>query len=386
MRPSTHTLVAAAAISLLAAGCTSSTEPFVDPGALAAAQTFDRIADSLSNADAEPPVSSAYREVARVVRRGSALSSVIIAVDGAPAEYLATALSFDQNYCPPGAYCALSFVYLPPVNSVIAWQRSDPRRIVQLTADADMAIGTTMPGYTDLAPFRHRATLTYLDGTGGIYLGTGGTQAITVTPSEQTCASPTAPPEASYTLPPVQCRLATFDVSFTGTVQPPPFDLRRNTASGTHTIAMAAQTVSGVQLSAVGCGACDLNAPPLSPPIAIDATSRVLQPTLTATASGRDVTLTFTVKNVSAAAVQLDFTSAQQYDFIVRNVATGAKVWQWSATMSFAATLTSRTLAPGETAAFTEQWHAPAAGMYGVEALLTSRSHLALAYVPINVP
>jgi hypothetical protein len=383
MRNSLHTLVAAAVVALLAAGCTSSTEPRVDPDALAAAATFDRIADSLSTAGADAGVSSAYREVASVLRRGPGLSPVTISVDGAPAEYLATGLSFDRNYCPPQAVCPS--IYFPSVNSVIAWQRSDPRRIVQLTADADMAIGATTPGYTDLYPFRQRATITYLDGTGGVYLGTGGTQAITVTPGEEACAAPTAPPEASYTLPPIRCRLATFDVAFDGTVQPPPFDLRRNTASGTHTIAMAAQTVSGVQLSTAGCATCGLNAPPLRPPITIDANSSVLQPTLTATASGRDVTLTFTVKNVSAAPVQLDFNSAQQYDFIVRNVATGAAVWQWSATMGFAAVLTSRTLAPGEAAVYAEHWQATAAGTYGVQALLTTRSLQAAAYAPVAV-
>jgi hypothetical protein len=286
MRNPTRTFAAATVAALLAAaGCTSSTEPFRDPGTLAAADAFDRIADSLSTAGAEPRLSTSYREVARMVRRGPTLSSVVVSVDGVPAEYLATAVSFDQNYCPPGAVCALAFVYWPPLNSVIAWQRSDPRRIMQLTADGDAPIGTT-PGYTYTGPLFRRTALVYLDGAGGVYVGARGAQSIKATPSDEPCAAPTAPLGASYVMPPIQCTRATFDVSFDATVQPPSFDLRGSTASGTHTVAMTAQTVSGTRLFGPTCsGGCIGDTPLMRPPIAIDANSSVLQPALRAIAT-----------------------------------------------------------------------------------------------------
>jgi hypothetical protein len=382
MRNSSRTLAATAVLSLLAAGCTSSTEPFVDPGALAAAETFDRIADSLTTAGVDAGVSSAYHELARVVRTGSGLTSVIISVDGTPAEYLATAQSFDQNYCPPRAVCAL--IYRPPLNSVIAWQRSDPRRIVQLTADASFPIGSVPPGALD--PFLSRATLTFFDGAGGVFLGTGGTQSITVTPTDEPCVIPNQRVEAIYVMPPVSCTRADFTVSFDGTVQPPPFALRKNTATGSHTISMTAQSVSGMRLAFLFCPTCGADAPPLRPPVTISATSSVLQPTLRATASATAVTLTFTVTNTSLAPVKLDFNSGQEYDFLVRSAASGALVWQWSRDMGFTLALTSRTLAAGETATYVEHWTPTAPGAYTAQALLTSSSHRATSHAGFTVP
>jgi len=185
--------------------------------------------------------------------------------------------------------------------------------------------------------------------------------------------------------PAVQCTRADFTVSFAGTVQPPPFALRNNTASGTHTISMSPQSVSGMHLAFAYCTACDAP-PPLMPPVAISPTSSVLQPTLRAIASATDVALTFTVTNTSAAPVQLNFNSGQQYDFIVRSAATGAVVWQWSHEMGFTLALTSRTLGPGESATYTEHWKPTASGWYSAQALLTSSSHRATASTPFNVP
>jgi hypothetical protein len=176
-----------------------------------------------------------------------------------------------------------------------------------------------------------------------------------------------------------------LSVSFAGTVQPPPFALRKNTASGSHTISMSAQSVTGTRLAFLYCGTCGAP-PPLRPPVTIGASSSVLQPALRATASAADVTLTFTVTNASAAPVQLDFNSAQQYDFIVRSTATGTVVWQWSTEMVFAAVLTSRTLAAGESATYTAHWTPTSKGAFSAQGLLTSSSHGATAYAGVIVP
>jgi hypothetical protein len=384
MRNTSRTL-AAAVVALLAAGCTSSTEPFLDPAALAAAVTFDRIADSLSATTVDPGVRNAYREVARVARSGTALSSVVISVDGVPTEFLAMAQSLDQSLCPRQSFCDL--VARPPLNSVVAWQRSDPRRILQLTSDNELPIGGAMPGYTGPDPFRGRSTLTYLDGAGGVYLGTSGAQFIGASTTEQQCRLPSPPvgPELDYTPPDTRCYVTAFDVSFEGTVQPPLFALRNNTASGTHSIAMAFQPVAGTKLIALDCGACDMSSPILTPPVGIVARSAFLEPTLTATATGRDVTLTFTVRNVSTAPMRIDFRSGQQYDFIVRDSRDAALTWQWSAGKSFTQTADSRILVSGESAVFAEHWQATAPGSYSVQALLTSVTRQTTAYAPLTV-
>jgi hypothetical protein len=271
---------------------------------------------------------------------------------------------------------------------MVAWQRNDPRRVVQLTADGALfPIGSVPPGVS--APFANRATLTYLDGAGGVFIGVGGTQSITMSPpGDEWCAGP-SPEFVSLsevgTSSALMCKRAEFNVSFSGVVQPPAFALRRNTATGTHTVAMAAQPVAGTFFTGSFCNACGFNFPPFRPPIAILGNSSVLQPNLRATATGRDVALEFTVRNISPAPVLLEFTSGQQYDFIVRS-GSGAVVWRWGREMGFVTMLTSRALAPGETALFAEHWQAPAAGVYGAEAMLTSSSHRAAASAAVVVP
>jgi hypothetical protein len=148
---------------------------------------------------------------------------------------------------------------------------------------------------------------------------------------------------------------------------------------------MAIQPVSGTTLVAFDCGACEPFSPILGPPIGIVARSAMLQPSLTVTAVGRDVTLTFAVRNVSTAAMRIDFRGSQEYDFTVRSATSGAIVWKWSADKSFTLTPDSRVLLSGETATFTEHWTATAPGTFNVQASLTSVTRQASAYAPLTV-
>jgi hypothetical protein len=71
-------------------------------------------------------------------------------------------------------------------------------------------------------------------------------------------------------------------------------------------------------------------------------------------AAGAPVSMTLTVTNPSRSAVTLQFSSAQKYDFVVRQG--GQVVWNWAADRMFTQALTSLTLAPGERKLFTETW------------------------------
>jgi hypothetical protein len=381
MRTPLRALAAATVATLAGAACSTSTEPRIDPDVLAAAQTFDRLADSLTTAGADASVSSAYRAVSRVVMSSSRLSSVSISVDGVAADFFATAQAF-QFYppCPPGAMCAS--ILGVPLRSMVAWQRSDPRRIVQLTADLDTPIGAVLGSSSD--PFSARATLTFLDGAGGAFLGTSGTQSITYSPGAEPCTAPITPAVLVDAMPHTTCTRADFTVSFDGMVQPPSFALRKNTAAGSHTIAMSPQHVLG-SLLVNSCVACS-GEPVPGPPIVIAANSSMVLTSLGITSAAADVAFVFTVTNSSTAPVQLDFPSSQQYDFVVRSNTTGALAWQWSAGKAFATMLTSRTLAAGETVTFTEHWKPTAAGAYSAQAVLTSSSHRATASTGFTVP
>jgi hypothetical protein len=101
---------------------------------------------------------------------------------------------------------------------------------------------------------------------------------------------------------------------------------------------------------------------------------------------GGDVQLTLRVTNASDVAVPLTFPSAQTHDFVVRQ--RGVELWRWSADRMFAAVITSRVLAPGETAEFIERWAPPAGvtGEFEVEASVASADHPLRRSASIRLP
>ncbi|HEY0634700.1 MAG TPA: BsuPI-related putative proteinase inhibitor, partial [Gammaproteobacteria bacterium] len=72
-------------------------------------------------------------------------------------------------------------------------------------------------------------------------------------------------------------------------------------------------------------------------------------------APGDPIKLVLSITNVSQESKTLNFSSAQQYDFVLKN-GTDDEVWRWSNSYAFAGALSSYVLAPGETRVITEQW------------------------------
>jgi len=270
----------------------------------------------------------------------------------------------------------------PPLRSMIAWDRATPRRVVQRTATrGGMPMGMLYPG-TTTGTFMNTATLTYFDGAGGTFVGTDGTQAISDPVRSSTPCFTTTFPTIS---PGGDCVLADFTVSFSGTVAPPPVLISRNTATGTHALAMSSQSVAGSSVLLSGpCTPCAGSYPPgWLPPINLF--GAMLPSQLTATVGTTGVTLAFTVLNPGTAPVELHFTSGQQYDFRIRT-AGGAPVWTWSANKSFTAALSSRTLGPNESVTYVEQWTPAQPGSYLALGSLVSSSHHAEAVTAFVVP
>ena len=78
--------------------------------------------------------------------------------------------------------------------------------------------------------------------------------------------------------------------------------------------------------------------------------------------------------NTAATPLRLEFSSGQQFDFVVLRGA--QEVWRWSGDRMFTQALQSEALAPGETRTYTATW-APlpgSAGEYTVRARLTARN------------
>lgn len=117
------------------------------------------------------------------------------------------------------------------------------------------------------------------------------------------------------------------------------------------------------------------------------AATPMLPATLTATVSAASpmVTLTLAVTNPGSAPVTVEFSSSQQFDFQVRDP-DGRILWTWSAGKGFATMLTSRTLAPGETATYAAEWQPVTDGTYSATGMLTSMSHPVEATTTIMVP
>jgi hypothetical protein len=384
MRPLLRPLLLGAA---LLGACTSSTEVLPDQDAVDAAAQFERLADDALRAGAEPGVANAYHEIGLALSRNGRVSPVTIVIDGTSLEFLATA---QQTELPAGPACTgvQSFcLTLPPLRSVIAWEKSNPRRVVQVTRSArTTTIGdATLVGSPMVVP--GISGLMYFDGTSGTFIGRSGTQSIgdptlSSTPCRTTSlpAGPVATPEI------IRCTQAEFTASFSGTVGVPAFPIRGNTATGTHTIAMAQQPVHGARVELLMpfiCFACDGYPREALPPVSFPAGA--LHTSLTATATASLVTLELRVTNPLTEPATLQFSSGQQYDFRVRRL-DGSVVWVWSADKLFTAALTSRTLGPGETVTFTESWTPTAHGTLIAEGRLASTSHFAAASAAFTVP
>ena len=107
-----------------------------------------------------------------------------------------------------------------------------------------------------------------------------------------------------------------------------------------------------------------------------DADAPDLLPSVQATSVGDSVQFVLQLTNTTDEAVDLEFTSGQSYDFVVRSPA-GEEVWRWSADRAFTQALREEVLAAGETLTYSVVW-APPPGMSGeheVTGILTARNH-----------
>ena len=378
---------ALAAAALVAACEGTGTDPFETQTAEAAraAETFTQLADSVARNGGDADVGTAYAGIAGVLRMGGRVTPVTIGIDGVATTFMAAAMSVETtvNDCPPGAQC-LKAPETYALRSLIAWDKDNPRRIVQLSsAENDEPIGAVLDP-TSLALYRKMASLVYMDGAGGTYLGTSGTQKFDVTKSATPCPEPAAGDTLWRILRPNgTCVLAEHAVTFSGKVEPSPFVVAGNTASGTHTITMGTQSVHGTH-AAITLTPCDPSCVPVAPPVVVRP-SNELPATLSAKVNG-DVTLTFTVKNPSSSAVKIVYPTTQKYDFAVIDSTTGKSVWSWAANRDFATVITEETVPAGGSLTVVEKWTPPKAGRYLAHGWLTSTSHRSQAYASFVVP
>lgn len=381
-------LLGCAAVFSLAA-CASEPTAVRDRTAVDAATKFHDLAEDAVRAGADEEVVRSFRNLGLVVGMNGRVSPVTIVIDGTARAFYATAqqLEFRPPPCGINELCAA----LPALRSVIAWQRDDPRRVVQLTAVMGaLDIAQQVNGWPGSDFFR-MATLSYFDGAGGVFLGTGGSQRIgDPVASDVSCYSITA--SALVADSPVEfggCTRAEFIASFAGTLAPSPIVVRNNTASGSHSISMSSQAIHGARViletrRLEACPDCGGSYPggPFPP---INLRGGVLRSDLVAEASGGDLTFTFRVTNGVVGTTDLRFASGQQFDVQVYRM-DGTPVWTWSADKLFTQARGSRGLAAGASATYTARWTPTAKGELYAVARLVSDSHSAQSTTRFVVP
>jgi hypothetical protein len=290
--------LAVAAISSAAVGCSSDTHPTAPlsartSAALAVANTFQKMGDSVVAERGDSSEANRYYGAAAVLRRVPVFDTITIMVDSVPMTFNAVALAVDdtggaaacpmppmdddqdaQYDCPWGA---------PRMSrTLFAWQSDSLPHIVQLVAMSDSGA----VGLPTLSERQHHdsttdsssasagipARLKYFAKGSGIWWGTAGYQHNAVTPNGQACPTPSDSAAAADTtshgdreghgwgqfhMTNANCQMAAFTFDFAATVSVPPVDWwHRNSASGTHTISLAASQVPGayVTLSAPMAG------------------------------------------------------------------------------------------------------------------------------------
>jgi hypothetical protein len=355
-----------------------------------AAQTFSKLADSVTRAGGDADVGSAYSGIAGILRMGGRITPIVLTIDGVARNFIAAAMTHETTIddCPPPLAC-----FAPPqtyvIRSLIAWDKGNPKRLVQLSsASNDEQIGAILDPSV-LALYARMASLIYMDGEGGTYIGTSGTQKFDVTKSAVPCPAPTDSGK-TYLRPNVTCTLADHTVTFSGKLEPVPFQLKSNSATGSHSIAMSAQTVHGTRQSVTitypPCGTeCGKPIDSLpQPPVVVRPSNEL--PAKLAVRVDSVVNLTFTVLNPSKDPIKVEHSSGQKYDFVAIDSATGLAAWRWSADKSFLGALTAESV-PGEAAlTFVERWKPARKGLYLIRGFLVSTSHRSEAYTTIVVP
>lgn len=397
----TAPIIGAVTLALTAACRGDPTSSLDGPPLLAriAQAELNRAGDSLRLAGADPARWQGYYALARFAVTAGPVTPITIDVDGVSEEYAAVAVQMGRGSpcsLDPGALCATTFsggtsLSVAPLRMLIAWRRNDPRRVVQLTAtlpDGPITGPSIYPG----EPFAGAATLTFLDGVGGYYSASTGTAALDVrSASDSPCYRP-----SDLNLPVVDiqtadvgaCTLAELQAGFSATVVRPQIGgPRENSASGTHTVQLRVRSLRGAifALSPYLCMECSLGEFPTGARPPLDPRSQMLTATLTAQI-GSAVTLTFTVKNPTAAPVTIDRATAQRYDFAIASVQTNSVIWRWSADKLFAQTLGSETLAPGTSVTYVEQWTPTVHGYFLATAHLVSVDQRVMAVTSIQLP
>ncbi|MDB4917685.1 MAG: hypothetical protein JWM95_5329 [Gemmatimonadetes bacterium] len=380
MRPTRSFLLAAAAT--LGAACHAddavTNSKLILDEASAQVAVFARLADSITASNGDPELVTAFHGIASAIWQNGRVAPIGITIDGVPTNFLATVQQTEITNSPCGAAPGcLALGTVTTVRTVIAWQRDNPKRIIQITSASDKDTVQTLI-YPSFAPLHYPTALfVFMDGTGGTYFGTSGTQQAVITKSDTPC-TPTFPDVGLHVINYVAptCTNASFDVGFSVKAEPSSFLAARNNARGTHALTMAAQAVRGARLQ-LAPGVLPHPPVPVTPSVGLPAL-------LTATVDG-DVSLALNVTNTASTPAAVTFSSGQHCEFTIIDAVTGATVWTWSANKSFTQALSTESIGAHTTVTYAATWKPTQKGSFIAVGSLVSQSHHADAKVLFTV-
>ena len=300
--------LAVAAISSAAVGCSSDQRPTAPlnaspSAALAVAAAFNHMGDSVVAAHGDSDAANRYYGAAAVLRRVPVFDTITITIDSVPMTFNAVALAVtdtgsSSTTCPMPPMdndrdAQFDCAWGMPHNTytLFAWQPGQPPHIVQLVASSDSSsiglpgrwrwgMDTTTADSTSAdttangaVVIRLPARLKYFSGDGsGIWWGSDGYQMNSATPNGTACPKDTTAADSTSTdstsadrgtygdreghgwgglhMNSASCQMADFTFQFAGTVRVPPvLWWNRNSASGTHSISLAASSVPGAYIT-----------------------------------------------------------------------------------------------------------------------------------------
>jgi hypothetical protein len=359
-----HKRFAVLASLAAAVACSADTASLPSPNdaAAKAVTTFSQLADSVARSGGDTVLSNSYASLAELIQMGGRVSKVAIVIDGVSTDFLATAQVFDAPSVAASTTPTL-------VRSLIAFNPANPKQIIQLTSSADSdPIRAYI--YPTFAPYiGPSASLVYLDGKGGWYFGTSGTQKAAVVTTNVQCA-----PMSSVM---GTCTNADMTVSFDAKAEASQFLVKDNPATGSYTLSMAAQLVQGARLQ-------PKTITPPAPPIGVIPNAS-LPSTLTVKVDSL-VNLTLTVNNSASTPAVVSFSSGKHNDFYIVDASTGQEVWRASKGLMYTQVAIAQTIAPNGTLTFTGYWKPTGKGSYIAVGELASVSHVAAAKAMVSVP
>ena len=222
-----------------------------EPDAARAAQTFAQLADSVTRNGGDADVGSAYSGIAGILRMGGRVTPIVLTIDGTATTFIAAAMTTETTINDARRPCSAS---RPPRTFV----DPQPHRVGQgqsrsASCSSPRRRTTSRSARSSIRrcsrSTRAMASLIYMDGAGGTYIGTSGTQKFDVDEERRRPAARADRQRQDRDLRgrTARARSPSHTVTFSGKVEPSPFLLASNTAKAPHSIAMSAQTVAGTR-------------------------------------------------------------------------------------------------------------------------------------------